>query len=352
MANIQERKDAKGKMRYRVQVRLRGYPAQCATFERITDAKKWAQQTESAIKEGRHFKTAESKKHTVAELIDRYLRDVMPQKPRNARTQTAQLLWWKEQIGSHLLADATPALLAEKRDLLLSGTTYRGGARSPSTVVRYLSTLSHAFSVAVRDWQWIEDSPFRKLSKPKQPRGRVRFLDDEERARLLKACQQSANPFLYIAVVVAISTGMRQAELMNLIWSDADLIRGRITLHQTKNGQRRTVPVSGLALSLLKELAQKRSSDTLFLFPGQNRKQPIDLRHPWELALQQANIRDFKWHDLRHCCASYMVMSGASLVEVAEVLGHRDLAMARRYSHLSESHTASVVSKMNEKIFG
>ena len=128
MAYIQERKDKDGKTHYRVQIRLRGHPTTSATFERKTDAKLWVQQTESAMRDGRHFKTAEAKKHILAELVDRYIRDVVPTKPKNAAATTAQLLWWKKQIGHYLLSDLTPALIAEQRDNLLKGTTFKGGS--------------------------------------------------------------------------------------------------------------------------------------------------------------------------------------------------------------------------------
>jgi hypothetical protein len=166
MAYIQERKTDDGKTHYRVQIRLKGHPTTTATFERKTDAKLWLQQTEAAMREGRHFKTPEAKKHDVAELIDRYIENVIPTKPKNAAATTAQLLWWKEQIGHCLLSDFTPSLIAEHRDKLLKGTTFKGTIRSPSTVVRYLAALSHALSVATKEWGWIEDSPMRKVTKP------------------------------------------------------------------------------------------------------------------------------------------------------------------------------------------
>ena len=140
MANIEKRTAQDGKTSYRVKVRLKGYPAQSATFDRLTDAKKWAQHTEAAIREGRHFKTAEAKRHTLAELIDRYTRDVLPSK-RSRVKQAAQLGWWKEQIGAYALADVTPALIAEFRDKLAGGKTPRGERRSPATVVRYMLRL-------------------------------------------------------------------------------------------------------------------------------------------------------------------------------------------------------------------
>lgn len=352
MASIKVRKDKDGKPRYHVQVRIKGYPPQHGSFKRKTDAERWVQQTEAAIREGRHFKTSEAKKHTLAEMIDRYIGDVLPSKEKSVKKQTAQLTWWREQIGSHLLADITPALIAEQRDLLLKGTTTRGSQRSPSTVVRYMAALSHAFSIAMKEWGWIEDNPFRKISKPKEPRGRVRFLDDVERERLLESCRKSSNSFLYTVVVIALSTGMRQSEILTLEWGDVDLEKKRIILRETKNGEIRQVALSGHALELLKEHSKVQLLHSKWVFPGKFQKKPADIRSAWEAAVRRAQISDLRFHDLRHCCASYLVMNSASLPEIAEVLGHKTLAMVKRYAHLSDSHTAGVVAKMNEKIFG
>ncbi len=350
MANIEKRETQDGKTSYRVKVRLKGYPVQSATFDRLTDAKKWVQHTEAAIREGRHFKTAEARRHTLGELIDRYTRDVLPKKPKQIRVQTAHFAWWKEQLGAYALADITPALWAECRDKLSHG-------RANATVVRHMAALSSAFSIAVKEWGWLEDSPMRKVEKPTLPRGRVRFLSDDERARLLAACKESTSPILYTVVVLALSTGMRQGEVMGLTWDDVDLPRGRAILHETKNGDRRAVHLSGHALELLKELAKVRRLDTKMLFPekaraGQKPQKPIDLRAPWGKALEKAEIEDFHFHDLRHSAASYLAMNGATLAEIAEVLGHKTLAMVKRYSHLSDAHVSSVVERMNNKIFG
>ncbi len=346
MASINKNTADNGNVSYRVRVRLKGYPLQTASFDRLTDAKKWAQSTESAIREGRHFKTAEAKKHTLTDLVERYVKDVLPTKTKKLSTdQLNQLNWWKKNIGEHLLADITPALIVEFRDQL-------SHTRKPATVSRYMAALSHAFTIAVNEWGWLEDSPMRKVKKPTEPRGRVRFLNEDERARLLKACQDSPSNLLYICVILAISTGMRQGELMGLRWGDVNLKEGYLILHETKNGERRRVPLAGHALELLQQHNKVRRLDTDLLFAGSNPSSPIELRKPWKNALKQVEIDDFRWHDLRHCTASYLAMNGASLAEIAEILGHKTLQMVKRYAHLSEAHTSQVVASMNEKIFG
>lgn len=356
MANIEKRVSKDGKTSYRVKIRLKGFPSQSATFERLTDAKKWTQQTESAIREGRHFKTTEAKRHTLADLIDRYIQDVLPSK-KSVKDQAQQLGWWKAEIGSYTLADVTPSLLAECRDKLGREITSRKKARSPASVVRYMAALSHAFTIAVKEWGWLEDSPMRKVTKPKESRGRVRFLSDDERIRLLKACKESSSLYLYPVVVFALSTGMRQGEIMGLTWDVVDLKQGRAILHETKNGERRAVAITGHALEVLNDLNKVRRIDCNLLFPAkegapQKPQKPIDLRTPWETAVKKAELQDFHFHDLRHSAASYLAMNGASLAEIAEVLGHKTLQMVKRYAHLSEGHTARVVASMNDKIFG
>jgi integrase len=348
MATIKERTAKDGSIRYTCEVRLKGFPRQTATFKRKTDAKKWIAATESAIREGRHFKTAEAKRHTFIELADRYLNTAVLSK-----TSAQQLNWWKDRLGPNSLADITPALITQYRDEIANTINYKGVQNGPATVARYMSILSGAFTVAVRDWEWLEASPLQKVTKPKLPQGRVRFLDDDERASLLNACRLSSNEWLYMCVILALSTGMRQGELMGLKWADVDLKSRCIILEKTKNGDRRRVPLAGHALELLQEHAKVRRLDTQLLFPSSRHPdRPIDLRKPFENALQAAGIVNFHWHDLRHCTASYLAMNGASLAEIAEILGHKTLQMVKRYAHLSDGHVSSVVESMNSKIFG
>jgi integrase len=285
-------------------------------------------------------------------MVDKYINDVLPNKPKNAVNTKRHLLWWKRQIGHYTLADVTPAIIGQYRDTLLKGITTRGTKRGNATVIRYLAALSHTYSVAMREWAWIDDTPMRKVTKPKNPRGRVRYLEDDERQRLLDVCYASKSKHLYCIVVLAISTGMRHGEIVGLKWSNIDINNSRITLHDTKNGDRRSVPLTGHALSQIITLSKVRRIDTELLFPGKNPKKPIDTRKPWYTALSKAKIIDFRFHDLRHCTGSYLAMNGATLIEIAAVLGHKTLEMVKRYSHISESHTSGVVEKMNTKIFG
>ena len=301
--------------------------------------------TEAAIKEGRHFKIAEAKKHTFADLAIRYYSEILPNyNEKEQGERKSKLEWWVSKIGYCLLADITPATINEHKNAM---------TQSAATVDKYIKNLQHAFSIAVNEWEWLSDNPVKKVKSPKLPRGRVRFLDDDDRIKLLEACKESPNPLLYPCVILAISTGMRQAEQMELVWSDVNLKDGYLILHETKNGDRRRVTLAGASLELLKEHAKVRRLDTKLLFPSnRNPQKPIDLRKAFKNAMEKSQITDFKWHDLRHCTASYLAMNGASLAEIAEILGHRTLQMVKRYSHLSDGHVSSVIESMNAKIFG
>ena len=222
MATIEVRQSADGTLSYRAKIRLQGHPTEYATFKRKTDAKKWAHSIEVAIREGRHFKSAEAKRHTFAELVERSLKEVLPDRPRNAVNTLRHLGFWKQKLGAMALSDITPALLVQYRNELLTEPSRRNKPRSNATVVRYLASISHAFTVAMKDWQWVTDNPVSKISKPRQARGRERYLSDDERERLLAACRASSHRYLLPVVVLAISTGMRRGEIMNLRWSDVD----------------------------------------------------------------------------------------------------------------------------------
>ena len=190
--------------------------------------------------------------------------------------------------------------------------------------------------------------------KLKESRGRVRFLDKQERERLLKACKESRSSFLYIIVVLALSTGMRKGEILGLRWRDIDFHNRRIVIHETKNGERRAVPLVATSLQLIDQLKANdfNSMDDFIFHSPEDKTKSCCIRTAWEKAIKRSAITDFRFHDLRHSTASYLAMNGASLLEIADILGHKTLQMVKRYSHLSEDHKATVLERMNKKMFG
>ena len=349
MASVQRRTwiDQEGKQRtsYRVQIRRRGYPPVTATFDRKTDADKWARETESDMSRRRYFPQHEAEHHTLADLVDRQLAAVKMDRPHDYDRQRAILGWWKANLGAYALSTITPEILARHRDEL---QTKEGLA--PGTVNRYLSALSKAFNNAVREWHWVPDNPLSRVSKKPEPRGIVRFLSDDERKTLLDACRKSQYRPLYLIVLFALTTGMRRGELLGLRWQDIDLERRVAVLHNTKNGDRRSVPIVPEVAGLLREHGKVRRLDTDLVFASEGHD-PIWFDKFWYRALKDAKINDFRFHDLRHTAASYLAMSGATTAEIAAVLGHRTLQMVKRYAHLSDQHTGTVIERMTRKYF-
>lgn len=210
-------------------------------------------------------------------------------------------------------------------------------------------SLSHCCSVAVK-MGWMRENPCSKVEKLEEPKGRTRFLSDNERDALLEACKEHGNQNIYLVVVLALSTGMRSGEIRNLKWSDVNMRHKRIVLTDTKNNETRTVPLVGHALDLMNE--KVRRIDSPYVFAGRFSGRPASFRDAWDDVVVTAGLDDFRFHDCRHTAASYLAMNGATLSELSEILGHKTLAMVKRYSHLTEQHTSRIVSRMNKEMFG
>ena len=334
--------------RYSVQIRTCGV-SESKTFSTRTVAKEWAKRRELELKEQPHLAGTQARKRTLAQAIDRYIRDYLPERSasqqRNARTQLA---WWSTKLGHLPLHLVQAPLLVEARDELRRRL-------SPASVNRHLSALGAVLTAAAKEWHWLPSSPMGAVSRLKEPQGRTRFLSTEvgpdgtsELSRLLDACRISESPLLYEAVLMALTTGGRRMEVLGLTWGDLDLENLTVTLSGQKTGHRRTVALSPVLAGLLRP---RRGLPKALVFPSdQDPGRPTDPRTAFETACRRAGVSDFRWHDLRHCAASYLAMQGASLAEIASVLGHKGLVMVQRYSHLSREHTARASARIGEHI--
>jgi integrase len=348
---------------YRAQVRVKGRPAQSETFPNLKEAKAWGASVESAIRENRNHPHLAGGKKSFADLVRRYRETVMKDDEESTKTTRGKhLTWWESHFSGRTLAEITPDRVAEARDALATETFTRGKVqkkkgveippteytRAGATVNRYLATLSHMFTMAVKEWRLVATNPVRDITKKKEARGRARFLSDMERDALLAACAASEWPALHTLVLLAISTGARRGELISLQWDDVDLKSARAIARNTKNGETRSLPLVGKALEALRVLKLQGSAKSPWVFP-----QPSGFPGPyenfdgaWYAALEAAGLEDFRFHDLRHTTASYLAAQGASLLEIADTLGHKTLSMVKRYAHLAQSHKVSAIEKM------
>ncbi|WP_416799485.1 site-specific integrase [Ciceribacter azotifigens] len=372
MATIEKRKQtANGDTYYRVRVRIQGLPEKQKTFTRLTDAKLWAQQTEAAIRRGEVTNVVtKAKGKTLADVITRYREEVLPHKAESSqRAAESYLKHWDAALGQYALSYLTPDLIsAEVAKLATAGDTRRklkeGEAppkpKSRKTQKLYRDMLAVLLKNA-KAWGWTTQNLMEGVNPITNIRNeRTRFLSDEERTALLDACKASDNDQLFTVVVFALSTGARKGEILGLTLADVDLKRSSAIFRDTKNGDTRAAPLARHLRELLTEQVAKAEAlydelpdppKTRWLFPRADGLQPIDIRTAWENARDKAELEDFRFHDLRHSTASYLAMKGASLVEIAEVLGHRTLQMVRRYAHLSESHVKGLVESLGEDIF-
>lgn len=352
MAYIQKRVHVSGRISYRVRIRINGSPDMSETFPTKREAKDWALKMEAEIRQGRYFGKTKYKEHTFEDLFHRFVEKELSQKPQSSKKLKQQLLWWKKHLKDYYLCHITASMISELKDKLLEEVTPRKTLRSYSTANRYLAALSGIFRVAVKEWNWMKENPLTNISRFKEGKPRDRFLTIEEIERLLAVCKNSKSPHLYPVTLFALSTGARKGEILNLKWKDLDVERQTVVFRETKNGETRTIPLTPLLVNCILEEKKKRTVLSEYVFPSLQGNSSADIRTAWERAVKEANLNNLCFHVLRHTAASHLAMGGASTLEVGAILGHKTLAMVKRYSHLSVASTAKVLCRMNEDVLG
>ncbi|MEW6648522.1 MAG: site-specific integrase [Pseudomonadota bacterium] len=321
-------------------IRRKGWPTTVKTFRRERDAQDWARRIEDEMIRGIYIHRAPAEKMTVAEALDRYLREVTPTKrpstQKNERKKAKNLL---EYLGKYGLVAVTPQLVAQYRDTRLSE------GRADNTVRLELALLSHLYTTAIREWDvGLTFNPVGNIRKPSPGQGRERRLEPDEEKRLIEACTRASNPMLGWIVRLALETGMRAGEIVGLRRKHVDLHQRYVLLPETKNGTPRTVPLTREATRILSEAASHpiRPIDTDLIFWGEpghdGKRRGYQFQPAWYRALKQAGIQELRFHDLRHEAISRMVEAGLSDQEVSAISGHKSMQMLRRYSHLRSQH--------------
>jgi len=345
MAYIRVRNGAKG-VTYQAQVRMAGMEPLARSFKTRAAAKAWVRETEAKLAKG-DYSTSKAERVTLADLIDKYIKT----HPAASYDQKRILKHWRAEYGRRPLGKVNTPWLTEIRDELAAGSYEVGPAgnkvakpRKGATVNRLLANVRIVLSYAV-EIGWMPAAPkVKKLPEGK----RVRFLSDDELVRLrtaLKACPERA---LYPFVMCALSSGARAGELLALEWKNLDLKKGVGLIHKSKNSEGRKLYFRGEALDALKEYAKVRvlGSPAVFtLNSGAMLLHNKYWRH-FKAALAEAEIDDFRFHDLRHTAASYLAQNGATLLEIQQALGHKTAIMTQRYAHLTQSHVEAVVDRV------
>lgn len=219
--------------------------------------------------------------------------------------------------------------------------------KKPATVNRLIATISHMFTKAV-EWDMVEEETLKRIRKVKllpENNRRLRYLSTEECQRLIDLCDSHLKPI----VITALNTGMRKDEILGLKWDNVDLKAGFILLNQdqTKNSERKEIHISPTFLETLKTLPKREDVPHVFYNPLTGKRYD-NVKRSFNTALKRAGIKDFRFHDLRHTFASHLVMAGIDITTVKELLGHKDLKMTLRYSHLAPSHKLKAIVTLDK----
>jgi integrase len=192
-------------------------------------------------------------------------------------------------------------------------------------------------------WGKASENPVKKVQFARENNGRTRFLTHEEEVRLLACCIPSIKPL----VVTALHTGFRRSELLSLTWHDIDFHRRVITVRAAyaKNGESRSIPMNNVLIELLRVMKGDGPKDGS-VFCTSKGTPHRDFRTTFSRIVQRAGIKDFMFHDLRHCFASRLVMASVDLPTVQALMGHKNVTMTMRYTHLSANHKQQAVAML------
>lgn len=348
---IRMRKGASGRKRWQWRVKVLGMPERYGTCPTKECARTCAKEAEAEARAGR----PESRLR-LSELLDAYERDYLPQIPDSAPSYRHHLLRWREELGEYAIRLITPQVVSECKLKLAGEMTRRRRRRSPSTVNRYLNTLSSVFTWACSPEVALADRhPLREVQRLKEPAGRVRWLSrplDEtssELGRLLAACWSSKSKTLFDLVVLLLSTGCRLKEILRIRVEEVHLAEGGFTIpaERAKTEDPRFVPLEGMGLAVIEARLGKIRKGNPYLFPGAGEKAAWLPKRSWDAALRRAGIKDLRVHDLRHTHGSYLAMMGKSLPEIMQALGHKSPHVALRYTHLADAHKRRVSREVN-----
>jgi integrase len=277
------------------------------------------------IAEGKWFEKLPGEDRTFKEMMEKYMEEhSIPNKASHTRDKSL-----KDHLvrffGDLTLVEVTPSLIADYK------VKRRDEGASPRTLNYELALVSHAFNLAIKEWEWAKENPVAKVSKEKVNNQIERWLTVEEENKLLG----SSPGWLQEIILFAINTGLRQGEILDLKWPQVDLTRKTITILEQKNQGRDTLPLNEKALNILKGRSKDRCDETGYVFHTQNRTRVSapNLHRAFYPALKKSGIEKLRFHDLRHTFATRLVQAGVDLYTVQKLGLWKNLSMVMRYAH-------------------
>jgi len=311
MASIIKRND-----KWFVRVRKHGQPSQSKTFNIKKDAQRWAVMIERELDQG--LVGCVDKSVTLGDLLKRYLKEVTPYKKSCDKETWRIKALLKRSISGVSLSNLNSAIISSYKYSRLPD-----GART----TRYdLALIRHCLEFTRLEWgYYLPTNPVDLVSKPKLNKPRDRRVGKDDIDTLMHALRHTKVAYLKPLILIAIETGLRQGELVKLMWSDVDLDSRLIKVKDTKNGENREVPLSNKSLSILQSLP--RLGPTVF------NASHSSLQNAWRRLIKRSGLIDLHFHDLRHEAISRFIERGLTIPEAASISGHKAQSMLLRYAH-------------------
>ena len=337
LATIQKINRSKGVV-YRVLIRKKGFKSITKVFSTKRMAVQFANRVESSNEALLAYGSSNKSKVSFEELSENYLSQEYQGK--DLQKQSTRTDFWVKSIKVVRASDIAVGDIREAMLKLPKGL-------SNATVNRYKSAVSVVFNYGCRHYN-LTSNPVQLIPSLPEDNHRVRYLSTLERKRLLNACREACWPKLYLLVLIAITTGARRGELLGLKWSDIDFERQTAYVKTSKNGQPKVLPLTD---TVVKELTSFRLQDSSLIFNSEIKPdKAFCFNKQWRKALELAEVSNFRFHDLRHTTASYLAQSGASLLEIADVLGHKQISVTKRYAHLCIDHKEKLINSVMSNI--
>jgi len=269
-----------------------------------------------------------------------FLDDYMMTVRRNFRPDVYRLQKLCDHFEDVDLRTITPMMIERfRKSKLIEG-------RTKLTCNRYLQLLKRMFNVAIEE-RYVEENPVQKVKLySEKDTQKERILTEAEEERLMENCSD----YLKSIITVALNTGMRRAEILNLKWNQVDFKARRIKVERTKSGRVRFIPMNK---ALFNDLSRQRSScsQSPYVFTNpETGKQYVDMKTGFKTACRRAGITNLRFHDLRHTFASRLIEKGADIETVRDLLGHHSITITQRYTHSNDDRKKIAVELLNGKI--
>ena len=322
MATIEKR----GTSQWRVKVRKKGFTTLTQTFSKKALAERWARDIESSMDKGIFIDHRESEQTSLAEVLDRYEREILPTK-KSQKPVKGQIKKIKSLIGDFSLAQLTSSLIAEYRDIRVSEV-------SNETVRKELLLIRRVLKTATIDWgiHLANGNPVSQIRLPKPGKARDRRFHHNEEEQLLKAAKNYGG-YIHNIILFAIETAMRRGEIVKIEWKDINFKNKTLHISETKTDTPRTIPLSKKAIEILKN-EPRNINGTVWCIKSDS------ITQAFKRVCNDAGITDLRFHDLRHEATSRFFEKGLNIMEASSITGHKDLRMLKRYTHLKAENLA------------